>query len=72
MMTIDDREGWIVITSLVMPISDPQDGFFYPILTRIMDSVSCSPLKTSFILEKLEKDFQKILNTLRCDMVMSF
>ena len=30
-----------------------RDGFFYPILTRIMDSVSWSPLNTSFILEKL-------------------
>ena len=44
-----------------------RDGFFYPILTRIMDS--CSPLNTNvlhFILEKtLEKDLQKILNTLK-------
>ena len=29
-------------------------------------------LNTSFILEKHDKDFQKILNTLRCGMVMSF
>ena len=49
-----------------------RDGFFYPILTWIMDSFSCSPLITSFILEKRGKDFQKILNTLRCDMVTSF
>ena len=34
------------------------------ILTRIMDYFSCSPLNTSFILDKLENDFQKILNTL--------
>ena len=46
--------------------------FFYPTLTLIMDTFSCSPLNTSFILEKCGKDFQKILNTLRCDMVTSF
>ena len=56
----------------VMTISDPRDGFFYPILTQLMDSFSCSPLNTSFVLEKLEKDFQKILNMWRCDMVTSF
>ena len=56
MMTIGDREG----------------GFLYPIFTRIMDSVSCLTLNTSFILEKLKEDFQKILNILRCDMVTSF
>ena len=39
MMTIGDREGRI----------------FYPILTRIMDSFSCSPLITSFILKKTWK-----------------
>ena len=47
-------------------------GFFYSILSRIMDSFSCSTLHTSFILEKLEQDFQKILNTLRCDILTSF
>ena len=31
-----------------------RDGFFYPILTRIMDSFSYSQLNTSFILEKLK------------------
>ena len=41
--------------------------------TKIMDSFSRSPLNTSIIKEKnLGKDFQKILNTLRCDMVTSF
>ena len=49
-----------------------RDGFFYPTLTRIMDSFSCSPLHTSFYVGKYEKDFEKILNSLRCDMVMSF
>ena len=29
-----------------------RDGFFYPILTQIMDSFSCSPLHTSFLLKK--------------------
>ena len=49
-----------------------RDRFFYSILTQIMDSFSCSPFNTSFILEKLSIDFQKILNTLRCDTVTSF
>ena len=49
-----------------------KDGFFYPTLTRIMDTFSCSPLYTSFYIGKHEKDFQKILNTLRCDIVTSF
>ena len=30
----------------------PRDGFFYPTLTRIMDSFSCSPL-FFFIVNKL-------------------
>ena len=29
-----------------MPNGVPRDGFFYPILTQIMDSFSCSPLNT--------------------------
>ena len=33
---------------------------------------SCSPLSTAFYIGKHEKVFQKILNSLRCDMVMSF
>ena len=56
----------------VMTIGDREGGFLYPIFTRIMDSVSCLTLNTSFILEKLKEDFQKILNILRCDMVTSF
>ena len=28
----------------VMTNGDPRDGFFYPSLTRIMDSFACSPL----------------------------
>ena len=43
-----------------------RDGILYPILTRIMDSFSCSPLNTS------KKDFQKIPNTPRCNMMTSF
>ena len=30
--------GGLIVASLVMPTSDPQDGFFYPILTLMMDS----------------------------------
>ena len=30
--------------SLVEPNGEPRDRFFYPTLTRIMDSFSCSPL----------------------------
>ena len=39
-----------------------------------MDSFSCSPLNTSYyILEtEREKDFQNIMNTLKCGMVTSF
>ena len=33
-------------------IGDTQDGFFYPTLTRITDSFSCSPLNTSFYIGK--------------------
>ena len=29
---------WHHSASLVMPIGDPWDGFFYPTLTRMMDS----------------------------------
>ena len=32
-----------------------RDGFFYPILTKIMDSFSCSPLNTSFHTRKTWK-----------------
>ena len=45
-------------------------GFFYPVLTRIMDSFSFFSL---YIRKKnIKKNFQKILNTPRCDMVTSF
>ena len=47
------HEGCRVMTS-----SDPQDGFFYPTLTRIMESFSCSSL-FFFI--------QKSLTALRCN-----
>ena len=49
----------------VMTNGDPNDGFFNPILARIMDYFSCSPLNTSFYIGKHEKVF---LNTLRCDI----
>ena len=39
-----------------------RDGFFYPILTWIMDSFSCSKLNTSFLLEKHEKISRKSWN----------
>ena len=37
-----------------------------------MGSISSSPLNTSFLLKKktVKKSFQKILNTLRCDIIM--
>ena len=34
-----------------------RDGYFNPILTRIMDSFSCSPLKASFYIVKTRKRF---------------
>ena len=40
--------------------------------TNIRFVFFCSPLNTSFILDKTRKTFQKILNTLRCDMEASF
>ena len=33
----------------------PRDGLFYPILTQIIDSFSCSPLNTSFYIWQHEK-----------------
>ena len=67
--------------SLVMPNGNPWDGFYYPTLilmidsynptlTQITDSFSCSSL--TIILENHEKGFQKILNSLRCNMMTSF
>ena len=57
MMTIGDREERIFLSH---PYTN--NGYFYR-----------SPLKRSFILERIEKkDFQKIPNTLKCDMVTSF
>ena len=35
-----------------------RDRFFYPILTRLMDSFSCSPFNTSFFL--LKKGFPEV------------
>ena len=55
-MTIGDRERRGFLSH-----PHTNNGFF-----------SCSPLNTRFILEKQGKCFQKILNTLRCDMVTSF
>ena len=49
-----------------------RDGFFYPILTLIIDYFSCSPISTAFSVRKSLKRLQKILNSLRCDMVISF
>ena len=60
----------------MMTNGDHEGQIFYLTLTRIMDYFSCSPLNTSFHFENKtrqhEIDFKKILNTLRCDMVMSF
>ena len=55
-MTIGDRQGQIF---LFHPHTN--NGFFFLLTTY-----------TAFILEKRGKDFLKILNTLRCDMVTSF
>ena len=38
-ITVWHHEAWRVMTN-----GDPPDGFFYPTLTRIMDSLSCSKL----------------------------
>ena len=43
---------WHHEACLVMTIGDHEGRFFYPTLTRIMDFLSCSPLNTSFKLEK--------------------
>ena len=71
---IHPKDHWLA--SWVLPGDDKLWSrgmfFYYPILSPVMDYVSCSPLDTSFYIEKREKDFQKILNTLRCDMVTSF
>ena len=49
-----------------------RDRFFYPILTQKMDSFSCSPLNTLFLLGKHEKYFQKILNMLKNNFLVMF
>ena len=46
--------------------------FSYPILTQIMDYFSCSQPNALFYWINMKKGFQKILYTLRCDMVTSF
>ena len=58
----------------MMTIDAAMDGIFDPILTRMMDSSFslAHHLMLHLYWKKLEKDFQKILNTLRCDMVASF
>ena len=45
----------------------PRDRFFYPNLTRIMESFSCSHLFFFFLLLLFKISFQKPLNTLRCN-----
>ena len=57
MKTVGGREGRI---------------FFIPSSHEYKVPFSCSPFNTLFILDKTRKTFQKILNTLRCDMVASF
>ena len=42
------------------------------ILTRTMDSFSCSPLSSAFNIRKNENDLQKTLDWLIYDMVTSF
>ena len=65
-------ERWALGLEFFCPHWTPMMDSIYPNLTRIMNSFSCLPIYTSFILEKLEKDFKKILNKPRCDMVTSF
>ena len=36
----------------VMKNGDSKDGFFYPILTQIMDSLSCSQLSTAYVTDR--------------------
>ena len=43
-----------------------RDGFFYPVLTKIMDSFSYIPLNTAVFF--LKKGSQKLLNRLGCDI----
>ena len=69
MMTNCESEGRIFSRVITNGESEGR-FFFYPILTKIMGSFSQhSTLHTSFSLEKHENEFQKIMNTLRCDMV---
>ena len=57
MVTIGDREGRIFLS-----YPHTNNGFFFLLTT----------LKYLIYIGKLEKDFKKILNTLRCDMLTSF
>ena len=52
----------------VMANGEYKRPIFYPILTRIIDSFSCTRQNTLYCIGKREKRFQKILNTLRCDI----
>ena len=63
---------YIFVLSVIHPLyisysygRDHKYRFFHPIITRIMDSFSCSLLNTSFY---IGKGFQKNLNTLKCDI----
>ena len=55
----------------MMTNGDHGNGFFYPVLTRIMYSF-LAHLIPHLYLKKIEQAYQKILNTLRCNMVTSF
>ena len=55
-----------VIQTVIM-----RDRFFYPILTQIMKSFFAHRYIPHFVFENI-KIFQKILKTLRCDIVTSF
>ena len=56
-MTIGDRERRIFLSH-----AHTNNGFFFLLTTKIFH----------FILKKHEKDFQKFLHSLKCDMVTSF
>ena len=47
---VRQHEAWRVMAN-----GDPEYRFFYPILTKIMDSFSCSPLNFTFYFKKAPK-----------------
>ena len=68
---------WHQEACLIMPNSVVWNGFYYPILTQIVDSLSYSSLNTSFYIEKKKHgkmlaenpEYAEMQHT--CDMVKS-